>query len=179
MFLNHELRDRFSRDHLNDRVLDALIYWSLRDTDPDNDRVRPRPDIATAIEDAFPPAKSVLIPRMNARLAELSKKDSAGMERLRHYRATDSFCLPFEMRQTLAIEASSAVARQQAFRASIEVRLLSSRSSRLRWRLAAGRQLLARIGINILKLASGDIPDQLRKGDRVAGTFWSSGHVLV
>lgn len=123
VFLNHELRDRFSRDHLNDRVLDALIYWSLRDTDPDNDRVRPRADIATAIEDAFPPAKSVLIPRMNARLTELSKKDSAGVERLRHYRATDSFCLPFEMRQTLAIEASSAVARQQAFRASIEVRL--------------------------------------------------------
>ena len=123
VFLNHELRDRFSRAHLNDRVLDALIYWSLRDTDPDNDRVRSRADIAKTIEDAFPPAKSVLIPRMNTRLAELSKKDSAGMERLRHYRATDSFCLPFEMRQTLATEASSAVVRQQAFRDSIEQRL--------------------------------------------------------
>lgn len=45
------------------------------------------------------------------------------MERLRHYRATDSFCLPFEMRQALATEASITVESQRAFRESIGQRL--------------------------------------------------------
>lgn len=124
VFLNHELKDRFSRAHLNDRVLDALIYWSLRDTDPDKESILPRADIALAIEAAFPQAKGVLLPRMNDRLAKLSKKDSVGVERLRHYRVSDGFCLPFETRRTLATEASSAVLRQQSFRESIGMRLV-------------------------------------------------------
>lgn len=123
VFLNHELRDRFTRDHLNDRVLDALIYWALRDTDPDGGRFMSRPDIAAAISSAFPPAKSVLLPNLNARLNELSKKDAAGQERLRHYRTDDKFCLPFDMRRVLAAEASGAVLSQERFRASISARL--------------------------------------------------------
>lgn len=123
VFLNHELKDRFSRDHLNDRVLDALIYWTLRDTDPDKGILLSRASIAKEIEDAFPPAKGVLLPKMDDRLAKLSKKDGAGVERLRHYRKDDSFSLPFETRETLAEEASSAVIRQQKFRESIRLRL--------------------------------------------------------
>ncbi|GIL05018.1 MAG: hypothetical protein BroJett031_15380 [Betaproteobacteria bacterium] len=124
VFLNHELRDRFTRDHLNNRVLDALIYWALRDTDPDKKLLMKREEIAASIESAFPPAKSILLGNLNDRLSELSKKDAAtGLERLRHYRKTDDFCLPFETRRALASEASGAVLQQERFKASIAERL--------------------------------------------------------
>ena len=95
VYLNHELKDRFSRDHLNERVLDALIYWTLRDTDPDKGLLLPRAGIAKAIEEAFPPAKGVLLPKLNDRLAELSKKEGGGVGRLRHYRSDECFSLSF------------------------------------------------------------------------------------
>lgn len=123
VFLNLELRDRFTHDHLNERVLDALIYWALRDTDPDSGRLMSRPEMAAAISGAFPPAKSVLLPNLNTRLNELSKKDAAGQERLRYYRSEDKFCLPFEMRRALAAEASGAVLNQERFRTSISARI--------------------------------------------------------
>jgi hypothetical protein len=123
VYLNYELRERFSKDHLNERVADALIYWSLRDTDPDRGVLMYRADIARAIETAFPAARAVLIPRIDERLIELSKKGMGGLERIRHHRPTNQFCLPFEMRKTLAAEASSAVVRQQTFRESIGQRL--------------------------------------------------------
>jgi len=123
VYLNHELRERFSKDHLNDRVADALIYWALRDTDPDRNLFLFRADIAKAIEAAFPAARAVLTPRIDGRLRELSKKVMGGLERIRHHRPNDQFCLPFEMRKTLAAEASSAVFRQRAFRDSIMNRL--------------------------------------------------------
>lgn len=123
VFLNHELRDRFSRDHLNTRVLDALIYWSLRDTDPDSDRRLNRIEITSKIREVFPTAKSVLLPHLNERLLALSKKDSEGAERLRHYRSDDSFCLPFEMRSTLAAEAAEVDGKRLRFRERLAERL--------------------------------------------------------
>jgi len=123
VFLNHELRDRFSRDHLNDRVLDALIYWALRDTNPDKNVLMPREAVKRAVGQVFPPARAVLVSRLDDRLAELSKKSSAGTERLRYYKESDSFCLPFEMRAALAAEASSMVLSQEAFRGAISSRV--------------------------------------------------------
>lgn len=131
VFLNHELRDRFSRDRLNSRVLDALIYWALRGTDPDRNIRLKREMVGAAICDIFPTAKSVLLPNLNSRLEELSKKDSAGLERLRHYRADDSFCLPFEMRRTLAAEAAEFEGRQMRFRQSLSTRLSEVAEGRL------------------------------------------------
>lgn len=131
VFLNHELRDRFSRDHLNNRVLDALIYWALRETDPDKNIRLKREMVGSAICNIFPAAKSVLLPNLNNRLEELSKKDAAGLERLRHYRKDDSFCLPFEMRSTLAVEAAEFEGRQSRFRDSLTTRLSEEAKERL------------------------------------------------
>lgn len=123
VFLGHELHDRFSRDHLNNRVLDALIYWSLRETDPDKEIRLNRSQISARICDVFPTAKSVLLPNLNARLQDLSKKDSLGVERLRYYKIDDSFCLPFGMRSTLAAEAAEVDGRQNRFRQGLADRL--------------------------------------------------------
>lgn len=123
VFLNHELRNRLSQDHLNDRIADALIYWSLRETDPERGSFLSRSEISTAIAAVFPMAKNVLVPRLEERIRELSKKTVGGEERIRHHKPIDKFCLPFDMRRTLASEASSAVLQQNLFRASIRERL--------------------------------------------------------
>lgn len=131
VFLNHELRERYSRDSLNLRVLDALIYWSLRETDPDKNIRLIRSDVSRMICDVFPVAKSVFLPNLDNRLYELSKKDATGAERLRHYKADDSFCLPFEMRRTLAEEAAEVSGRQERFRAGLAERLLEEAKNHL------------------------------------------------
>src|ERR1700749_1510746 len=100
-----------------------MIYWSLRDTDHDRGVLMHRADIARAMETAFPAARAVLIPRIDERLLELSKKGMGELERIRHHSPTDQFCLPFAMRKALAAEASSAFLRQQTFRESIGQRL--------------------------------------------------------
>lgn len=130
VFLNHELRDRFSRDQLNSRVLDALIYWTLRATDPNGSRMS-RKQIADEIQEAFPTAKSVLLPLLDARLSELSKKSSTGEERLRHYSADHTYCLPFSMRSSLAMESATAEAHQRAFRHALEQRLIEESGRKL------------------------------------------------
>jgi hypothetical protein len=71
----------------------------------------------------FPQAVKVLIPHLGKRLSALATKGAGGVERLRHYKATDSFSLPYEMRTILAMEASAALARQATFRLSITGRL--------------------------------------------------------
>jgi hypothetical protein len=52
--LDYELKDRFSKDQLHGRILDSLIYWALRDTDPDAGRFLGRAQIAQAIQTVFP-----------------------------------------------------------------------------------------------------------------------------
>jgi hypothetical protein len=74
VFLNHEIKDRFSRAHLNDRVVDALIYWALRDTDPELGVLLSRNEVVAAVADAFPMARSVLVPRIDERLRDLSRR---------------------------------------------------------------------------------------------------------
>ncbi|MFJ2360096.1 hypothetical protein [Pseudomonas fluorescens] len=123
VYLNYELNTKHIKNHLNEQVLDALIYWSLRDTDPQTQQFKTREQISEAISNLFPQTKSVLIPKLSQRLSVLITKDATGLERLRHYRATDNYCLPFEMRTILAIEASAALARQAKFSHSISERL--------------------------------------------------------
>ncbi|WP_095055537.1 hypothetical protein [Pseudomonas sp. Irchel s3b2] len=124
VYLNYELKSKHVKNHLNEQVLDALIYWSLRDTDPDTKILVNRSSIHTSISELFPQAKTVLLPNLNKRLTALMTKEAGGVERLRYYKATDSFSLPYEMRTILATEASAALARQTTFRHSITARLV-------------------------------------------------------
>lgn len=123
VYLNYELNNKRVKNHLNEQVLDALVYWSLRNTDPDKNLLESRTTIQNSISELFPQAKNVLLPNLNARLTALTTKIAGGVERLRYYRATDSFSLPYEMRTILATEATSALARQATFRHSITDRI--------------------------------------------------------
>lgn len=141
VFLNHELRDRFSKDKLNEKVLDALIYWSLRETDPDKDILLTRSELENSIQEKFPTAKSILIPILKSRLDELCKKRPGESERVRRYAKPESFCLPFEMRQSLALEAASIIATQENFKDSIEKRIKEIRTN------CDGKNLIACINL--------------------------------
>lgn len=124
-FLDHELKDRFSKDKLHQRILDSLIYWALRDTDPDAGTYLDRPGIENAITSVFPAAANILIPHLNGRLKELSRKNVGDHERVRHHAKENKFCLPFEMRKGLAERALEESKLQEAFIESIKLRLLS------------------------------------------------------
>lgn len=124
-FLDYELKERFSQDHLQDKILDSLIYWALRDTDPGTEKFLNRGAIADAISAVFPTASSILVPRLNARLVELSKKNMGEIERVRHHKKEDVFCLPFEMRKQLAERALDESRLQDEFSDSIRQRLRS------------------------------------------------------
>ncbi len=125
VFLNYELKNKHVKNHLNEQVLDALIYWALRDTDPDTNKLESRNSIYNSIATLFPQASSILLPKLNERLESMAKKTPGAVERLRYYRAKDCFCLPYEMRTILATEASAALARQTRFRHSITSRIKS------------------------------------------------------
>jgi hypothetical protein len=125
VFLNYELKNQNTNDHLNMNVLDALIYWALKDTDPDKDIKLTRSEIKISIEDIFPTAKSILMPNFNRRIDELSNRKLNNSPRLRSYKKSDQFCLPFEMRQILASEASGIVIQQERFLQSLVNRIRS------------------------------------------------------
>lgn len=124
-FLDYELRERFVQDHLQDRILDSLIYWALRDTDPDAGQLMSRHQIAEAINGVFPTAVSVLTSQIDTRLADLSKKAQGEAERIRHHKPQDLFCLPFEIRKQLAERALEEAKLQDDFLSSVQQRLVT------------------------------------------------------
>ena len=121
-FLDYELKDRFSKDLLQDRVLDSLIYWALRETDPDEGIFMTKEEIHEAIDGVFAEANSVLLPRLAARLEVLSKKQE-GEDRIRHHRKLGKYCLPFDMRKRLAERYLDETQMQEEFNKSIAERL--------------------------------------------------------
>ena len=109
-YLKFEAGERNQRTDVLLPVVDALIYWSLRETDPEKVGADGHPLLLSRvllkkkIAEALPGAKNMVEPRIDARLASLCKKDHAGNQRVRFYAESDSFCLPFEMRAALAEE---------------------------------------------------------------------------
>lgn len=81
-----------------------------------------RTELAAKLASVFPNAKSIILPHLDERLVELGRKRAGEIERLRHYRKEDAFCLPFEMREELATDALVEVEAQEAFRAAVASR---------------------------------------------------------
>jgi hypothetical protein len=107
VFLQFERSERFSKGGLVAPIVDSLIYWALRGTDPDSSKLLSRADLKKEIEKLLPSAANILLPNVDARLKLLSAKDGGGNQRVRHYKQADSYCLPHAMRALLAAESAA------------------------------------------------------------------------
>ncbi len=122
VFLQFEQGERFSKGGLASPIVDALIYWSLRNTDPAQDKLLTRAKIKEKISELLPAAAKELIPSVDGRLAALVAKNGTGNQRIREYRDKDSFSLPYEMRLELATASASEIALQDGVRQSLSKR---------------------------------------------------------
>lgn len=122
VFLQFERSERFSKGGLVAPIVDSLIYWALRETDPDIPRLLSRSDTKSRLASLLPAAASIVVPNVDARLTFLSTKDGGGTQRVRHYRQSDSYCLPHAMRAQLAAESAKELALRAEVRRSLVAR---------------------------------------------------------
>ena len=125
VFLQFERSERFSKGGLVTPIVDSLIYWTLRDTDPDDERLISREEIKRRITEVLPAAANSLIPSVDPRLQELTTKSGGGEQRVRHYRQSDSYCLPHSIRIELAQRSVEELALQALVRKSLTDRAIS------------------------------------------------------
>ncbi len=121
-FLQFERSERFSKGGALAPIVDSLIYWALRETDPDVPKLLSRADIKDRLAALLPAATNSLLPNVDGRLKALSAKDPNGHPRVRHYRNTDSFCLPHTMRIELASQSAKELSIRAELMLSLEAR---------------------------------------------------------
>lgn len=107
VFLQFEKSERFGKGGLVAPIVDSLIYWSLRDSDPDKNVLVSRNEIKEAIEALLPSASNNLLPHLDERLKVLATKNGGGDQRVRYYQVSDSFCLPYQVRVELAAKSAT------------------------------------------------------------------------
>ncbi|MDZ4818277.1 MAG: hypothetical protein SGJ20_04815 [Planctomycetota bacterium] len=122
VFLQFETGDRFSKGGLVVPIVDALIYWALRDTDPDAEKLLSRIELKGRIENLLPGAAANLVPHVDERLKILAAKSGDGFQRIRAYAGSDSYCLPYAMRLELASAGAAEHALQLQLRDSLKSR---------------------------------------------------------
>ncbi|QVM88223.1 hypothetical protein I0D68_05355 [Pseudomonas lalucatii] len=118
-FLKFEVGDRHKRDNLTEPVADAMIYWALRETDPDKNTLLSRGELKKKIAAALPGAQNMIIPNIDHRLEQLCRR-GAETPRVRYYRTQDAYCLPYEMRLEIAEESIADIELTEFVRKSLE-----------------------------------------------------------
>lgn len=103
VFLGQEFDSRRGTTELQDAVIDSLILWALKDTDPSGPRLT-REDILSKIEEIFPSAKTYVRESMSRRLREMSIKNNQTGREVRHHTKEDDYCLPYETREKIKQE---------------------------------------------------------------------------
>ena len=122
VFLQFERSHRVGKGGMVVPIVDSLIYWSLRETDPDVPRLLSRREIKLRIGELLPAATPTLVPSVDSRLRYLCAKDRGGEQRIREYRHQDSFCLPHSIRIELAGESAKELALKDEVRSSFTKR---------------------------------------------------------
>lgn len=96
VFLMQQMRNNGNIQNLNDKLIDSLILYSLRDTDPDTNHLMTAEDIENSVKNMFNFEVERLRSKINRRLKALSKKPNRKVNH--HTQGIDSYCLPFETR---------------------------------------------------------------------------------
>lgn len=104
VFLRQEVEHRSGNSNLLQSVADALIIWSLSDTDPQAARFMTRDQILVKVEEALPSARHFFRGVIGDRLARLSSKADGAERQIRYYRSQNAYCLPFTTREAIKEE---------------------------------------------------------------------------
>lgn len=113
VFLAQEIENRTGEKVLSHKIVDALIIWSLRETDPDKDIFKTKDEILAEILQNIPNADQLLTGSLEHRLTALTAKDHPdGRQINRHVNKrrrgqpapVPKYCLPFETRTTIRNE---------------------------------------------------------------------------
>lgn len=142
-YLKFEVTERHDRTALLNPVVDALIYWGLRETDPDMGVLSRRQSLKEKIAAVLPGARNLVIPLVDARLQALTEKNHDGSQRVRYYTASDSFCLPYEMRLTLATESAADIQLTESVLDSLRSRAESAGAG-------ADSDTVAKVTLNVI-----------------------------
>jgi len=96
VFLMQQIRGNENIDDLNNKLVDSLIIYSLRDTDPGHNILMTVDEIEASVRDMFEFEVERLRAKINGRLRVLSKKPDRKINH--HTQVKDNYCLPFETR---------------------------------------------------------------------------------
>jgi hypothetical protein len=97
VFLMQQIGGNGEVEDLNNKLIESLILYSLRDTDPDINMLMTADDIENSVKEMFDFEVERIRSKINKRLKALSKKPD---RKINHHTqgGVDRFCLPFETR---------------------------------------------------------------------------------
>jgi len=96
VFLMQQVRGNSNVDNLNNKLIDSLVLYSLRDTDPDKSVLMNADEIEESVRSMFDFEVERLRSKINKRLKALSRKPDKKINH--HTQDGDNYCLPYETR---------------------------------------------------------------------------------
>lgn len=99
-------------ENLNNKLIESLILYSLRETDPDNNSLLSSFEIFEAVKNLLNFEIERLQSKINKRLNSLTKKQN---RKVNHHANVDKYCLPYETRLQIMSDNSRDKIRFEAF----------------------------------------------------------------
>jgi hypothetical protein len=99
-------------ENLNNKLIESLILYSLRETDPDNNSLLSSSEIFEAVKNLLNFEIERLQSKIKKRLNSLTKKQN---RKVNHHANVDKYCLPYETRLQIMSDNSRDKRRFEAF----------------------------------------------------------------
>lgn len=98
VFLRQQIGRGKEIEDLNNKLIDSLILYSLRDTDPDENLFKSKADIIKSVKSLLNFELERIESKVNKRLTALSLKSN---KKINYHTNIDMYCLPYETRLTI------------------------------------------------------------------------------
>ncbi|WP_343684117.1 hypothetical protein [Asticcacaulis sp.] len=121
--IEYELDNQDDGYHLDEGVVDALIYWSLRNTNSDEKIFLNREEIKSAISSVVLTDSKFLHSKIDERISHLIKKGVGEEFRIRVVNPGEKFCISFQMRKRIAEKSLNDDLLRDEFISSIRERI--------------------------------------------------------
>jgi len=95
VYLMHQIENTENIQNLNHNLIDTLILYSLRDTDPDKNIFQSSDEILASVRELLNFEIEKIQSKINKRLKNLSKKPN---KKVNHHTIINKYCLPYETR---------------------------------------------------------------------------------